>query len=112
MEIKIGDIVLCEFYFSDLKQYKKRPVLIFKDNLPFEDFMVIAISSKSNKLYDDEYILDNEMLELGSIPKKSKFMLRKTFLIDKKLIIKLYGNLTDNAYIEIKNKFCLYHGCN
>jgi len=34
MEIKTFDIVLCEFYFSNLNQSKKRPVLVFKDNLP------------------------------------------------------------------------------
>ena len=37
MEIKHLDIVLCEFYFSDLIQSKKRPVLVFKDNLPHND---------------------------------------------------------------------------
>jgi len=111
MEIKSGDIVLCEFYFSDLKQYKKRPVLIYKDNLPFDDFMAIAISSKIQTLYQDEYILDNNMLQFGSIPKTSKIMLRKTFLVDKKLIVKSYATLTNSAYIEIKNKFCSYHSC-
>jgi len=38
MEINIADIVLCEFYFSDLKKSKNRPVLVFKDNLPHDDF--------------------------------------------------------------------------
>jgi mRNA interferase MazF len=37
MEIELGDIVLCEFYFSDLNKSKKRPVLVFKDNLPYDD---------------------------------------------------------------------------
>ena len=32
MEIKHLDVVLCEFYFSDLNKSKKRPVLVFKDN--------------------------------------------------------------------------------
>ncbi len=34
MEIKEGDVLLCEFYFSDLKKSKNRPVLVLKDNLP------------------------------------------------------------------------------
>jgi len=34
MELKQYDVVLCEFYFSDLNKTKKRPVLVFKDNLP------------------------------------------------------------------------------
>ncbi|DAB30014.1 MAG TPA: hypothetical protein CFH84_06420, partial [Sulfurimonas sp. UBA12504] len=39
MEIKQSDVLLCEFYFSDLQKSKNRPVLIFKDNLPHNDFM-------------------------------------------------------------------------
>ena len=38
MDVKEGDIVLCTFYFSDLKSNKKRPVLVFKDSLPYDDF--------------------------------------------------------------------------
>ena len=49
MEIDQADIVLCEFYFSDLKQVKNRPVLVFKDNLPYDDFVAIPISSKIEK---------------------------------------------------------------
>ena len=41
MEIKQADVVLCKFYFSDLKKSKNRPVLILKDNLPFNDFVAI-----------------------------------------------------------------------
>ena len=44
MEVKTADIVLCEFYFSDLKTSKKRPVLVFKDNLPYDDFVGIPIN--------------------------------------------------------------------
>jgi len=36
MEINVADVVLCEFYFSDLKTSKKRPVLVLKDNLPYD----------------------------------------------------------------------------
>jgi len=46
MDINIADIVLCEFYFSDLKSSQKRPVLVFKNNLPYNDFVAIPISSK------------------------------------------------------------------
>lgn len=46
MEVKEADVVLCEFYFSDLKQSKNRPVLVLKDNLPYNDFIAMPISSK------------------------------------------------------------------
>lgn len=50
MEIKQGDVILCTFYFSDMQQFKDRPVLIFKDNLPYNDFVAIPISSKIQNL--------------------------------------------------------------
>jgi len=39
VDVSVADIVLCEFYFSDLKEIKKRPVLAIKDDLPTNDFM-------------------------------------------------------------------------
>jgi mRNA interferase MazF len=53
VEIKQSDVVLCEFYFSDLQQSKNRPVLVFKDNLPHNDFIAIPISSKTQNMQDD-----------------------------------------------------------
>ena len=59
MEITSLDIVLCEFYFSSLNQSKKRPVLVlFKDNLPFDDFIAIPISSKIGNMTNDEILIE------------------------------------------------------
>ncbi len=63
MEIKQGELVLCEFYFSDLEGSKQRPVIVFKDNLPFNDFVGIPVSSKINKLHVDESLLEPEELQ-------------------------------------------------
>jgi len=84
MEVKHLDVVLCEFYFSDLNKSKQRPVLIFKDNLPHDDFVAIPISSKIDKMYKDELLLDNTNFINGSIPQASKLMIRKTFVVSKK----------------------------
>ncbi len=39
MDVITGDIVLCEFYFSDLTATKKRPVMVLKAALPHNDFV-------------------------------------------------------------------------
>ena len=111
MEINSLDIVLCEFYFSDLKQTKKRPVLVFKDNLPYDDFVAIPLSSKVEKLHNDEYLIENSNLEQGSIPKSSKIMIRKTFVVSKKVVIKKYGIIDKKYYKKCLDNFCKYFGC-
>ena len=58
MEVKQADVVLCEFYFSDLKQSKLRHVVVFKDNLPFDDFVGIPVSSRLAGLSNDEIVID------------------------------------------------------
>ncbi len=42
MEVNHLDVVLCKFYFSDTKEFKQRPVLVFKDNLPYDDINYIS----------------------------------------------------------------------
>ena len=69
MEINIADVVLCEFYFSDLKTSKKRPVLVFKDNLPYDDFVAIPISSQVRQLHTDEVTIEPSDFSEGGILK-------------------------------------------
>ena len=111
MEIEEGQIVLCKFYFTDTKRYKNRPVLVFKDNLPFNDFIGIAISSQVENMHEDEHIIENSMLSTGTLPKMSKVMLRKTFVVEKSLLIKTYGSLDKYSFQRIKHSFCKYHHC-
>jgi len=112
MDIKHMDIVLCEFYFSDLDKVKKRPVLVFKDNLPYDDFIGMPISSRIDNMHDDELLLNNRDLEEGSLPKSSKLMLRKTFIISKNIVVKKYGRLSASAYAHYHEQFCRYFECN
>jgi mRNA interferase MazF len=111
MEVKAYDVVLCKFYFSDAKQFKNRPVLVFKDNLPHDDFIGIPISSKIDKIYEDELLIDNEKFEVGSIVRVSKLMIRKTFVISKVSVLKKYGTLNKKSYDLYHKAFCKYFGC-
>ncbi len=111
MEINKSDVLLCEFYFSDLKSSKKRPVLVLKDNLPFNDFIAIPISSKIENLNYDEIIIDNSDFENGNLPKKSKLIIRKTFVVSKSVVIKKYGKLYDKSFKNYFYKFCEYFEC-
>ncbi len=111
MEIKVADVVLCEFYFSDLKTNKKRPVLVLKDNLPYDDFVGIPISSQVSQLHTDEQTIDSKAFSTGGIPKASKLIIRKPFVISKIVVIKKYGSLNNGAFTQYHQAFCEYFGC-
>ena len=111
MEIKQVDVLLCTFYFSDLKKSKNRPVLVLKDNLPYNDFVAIPISSKIKHLYEDEVILDNSNFQFGAIPKSSKLMIRKTFVVSKDVVLKKYGSLSKESFSYYHQLFCRYFEC-
>ncbi len=111
MEIESHDVVLCEFYFSDFKAIKKRPVLVFKDNLPHDDFVAIPISSQIKNRYDDEMLLESADFIEGGIPKTSKLMIRKTFVVSKGVVLKKYGQISAETFAECHTIFCKYFGC-
>jgi len=111
VEIRAKDVVLCEFYFSDMQSSKKRPVLVLKDNLPYNDFIAIPISSQIQKLNLDEQIIDNSHFANGAIPKPSKLMLRKTFVVSKNAVIKRYGTISTDSFKRYKTSFCRYFEC-
>jgi len=111
MEVSIADVVLCEFYFSDLKTSKKRPVLVFKDNLPYDDFVGIPISSQIRQLHLDECTIESTDFIEGGIPKISKLMLRKPFVVSKTAVVKKYGTLNIIAFKRYHRLFCQYFDC-
>ena len=111
MELKQFDVVLCEFYFSSLNKSKKGPVLVFKDNLPYDDFVAIPISSKIESLKDDEMLIDNTDFKEGNISTKSKLMIRKTFVVSKNVVLKKYGTLKTEFFEKYHESFCKYFGC-
>ena len=111
MDLKTGNLVLCEFYFSDARQSKRRPVLVFKDNLPFDDFVGIPISSQIHQLHADEYLIEQADFMQGQLPKPSKVMIRKTFVISKQMVIKHYDRLIPQSQQRLQQAFCRYFGC-
>ena len=111
MEVKQADVVLCEFYFSDLKQSKLRPVVVFKDNLPFDDFVGIPVSSRLDRLMDDEIVIDDSSFIEDVLPKRFKVMVRKAFVISKQVVVKKYGTLSMPSFGKLHSVFCIYFGC-
>ena len=111
MEVSQAEVVLCEFYFSDLKQNKLRPVVVFKNNLPFDDFVGVPVSSRVDRLTEDEILIGKSDFLSGELPMQSKMMVRKTFVISKQVVVKKYGRLSDECFSSLHRAFCDYFGC-
>ena len=85
--------------------------MVLKDNLPFDDFVDIPISGQLRELYQDESLVDSSKFSVGGIPKTSKIMVRKTFVVSKSVVIKKYGTLKKDAFRQYREQFCLYFDC-
>lgn len=110
MDIKTADVVLCEFYFSDLKASKNRPVLVLKNNLPYDDFVGLPISSQLDKLHEGEVEIDNSMFQFGGIPKIENNY-SEAVCDFKNVVIKKYGSLNQSDFEKYHRLFCQYFGC-
>ncbi len=86
-------------------------VLVFKDNLPYDDFIGIPISSKIDNLFKDEHLIKSSDFITGDIPKDSKIMLRKPFVVSKLIVVKKYGTITVESYAKYHRFFCKYFRC-
>ncbi|MBU0756919.1 MAG: type II toxin-antitoxin system PemK/MazF family toxin [Nanoarchaeota archaeon] len=98
------DIILVPFPFSDLSNYKKRPVLIMsKDSEDFDDIIVCQITSKLNESRYSIYF-DNKDMDQGEILSASLIKSNRLFTLDKKLVKKKIGTLKKGKYLKVVEK--------
>ncbi len=111
MEIREGDVILSKVVFTDLSEIKKRPVLVINSIFP-SDFLTLPITTSDTKAF---YIpIDNGDFEEGGIPKPSKVLIPKPYILEKSLYIKHYGKLKRKSLeniirIFIKRQVGLHH---
>ncbi len=104
MSYKVGDIVLVKFPFTNLKEAKKRPVLIVKAQNDLNDAICLQITSNDNqshlmRLNDTD--LKESIFSIVSYVKYDKCFTINAEIIDKKIAI-----VTENLLKNIKTLFC------
>ena len=62
-------------------------------------------------MYDDKMMFSSIDFKIGSIPKDSKLMLRKTFVVSKDVVLKKCGTLSSQVYKTIQHAFGQYFNC-
>jgi mRNA-degrading endonuclease toxin of MazEF toxin-antitoxin module len=102
----VGEIHLAKIYFTDLSEYKIRPVLVIKQL--DEDCICLQLTTqfKGSKL-----IISNKDLIDGELRKDSLIVVPKNFTIHKSILFKYLGTLNTIKQKEIFEVFCEKIGC-
>ncbi len=101
-----GDIVVIEFPYSDLKESKRRPVLILK--VPKgEDIIVLQITSSSYEKLVEVLIKKDDFSE-GNLKRDSYIRIDKIASIEKSLIKYKISSLKQEKFNEILDKVCSF----
>ncbi len=97
-----GDIIVISFPFSDLKNAKRRPVLILK--VPKGEDIIVAQITGSSYEKSMEIPLEKNSFKTGGLTRKSFVRMDKIASIEKSLVKYKAGSLKHEKFEEILNK--------
>ena len=97
-----GDIIVIDFPFSNLVQFKPRPVLVIK--VPKGGDVIVNQITGSSYEKSAEIKIENKDFSKGSLRRDSYLRLDKLFSIEKSLIKYKIGSLKPEKFNEIINK--------
>lgn len=109
MSCRPGDLVGIPFPYSDLKAEKRRPVLVITEQDRHGDFICAAVTSVPTA--ESAVPIDNASMKSGQLPRRSWIRCDKLFTLSKSVIVRHYGSLDDNAFLNVKGRVCAYLGC-
>ncbi len=101
-----GDIIIIEFPFSDLKNVKRRPVLILK--VPKGEDVIVAQMIAESYEKPVEISIKKEDFKQGSLKKDGYLRIDKIASIEKELIKYKAGSLKSEKFNEIIKKICSF----
>lgn len=101
-----GDVAVIEFPYSDLKNVKRRPVLILK--VPKGDDVIIAQITGESYENSVEIPIKKEDFKQGSLKRESYVRIDKIASIEKFLIEYKMGSLKQKKFNEIIEKICFF----
>ena len=101
-----GEIIIIEFPYSNLKNVKRRPVLIL--NIPKGDDVLVAQITGESYEDDVEIPLKKEDFKKGSLKRESYLRIDKIASIEKYLIKYKAGSLKQEKFSKILDKICFF----
>jgi len=111
MVLKRGDIVLCQFPFTDLSSSKRRPAIIVSSKISEDNDMILAFitSVVNEKIIDTDLLLSNNEADfMGTGLKKTSIIkLNKIATINISIISGIMGNIDAVRVAELDTKLKL-----
>lgn len=98
-----GEILFVPFPFTDLSSTKKRPVVVISKNNSCSDIITCAITSNLRDT-NNSLLIDSSDLEKGRMPLQSLIKSDKIFTLEKSIILKKFGKLKRDKFLELRNK--------
>lgn len=102
----VGEIYLAKIYFTDLSEFKIRPVLVIKTL--GEDCMCLQLTSQ---LKYQGILINQQSLVDGSLKKDSMLLLPKNFTLHQSILIKYLARIKPALIKEIQERLCIELGC-
>jgi len=105
----VGSIYFIEMPYSDFKQFKGRPVLVFKV-IDKNDVLVLPLTTN---LYREGIVITNDDIEIGSLKKESVVIVPKITAIDASLILdkNMIATLKYATFKKILKDICKKFAC-
>lgn len=105
----VGGIYFIEMPYSDFKQFKGRPVLVFRI-IDKNDMLVLPLTTNLNR---EGIVITNDDIEIGSLKKESVVIVPKITAIDKLLILERnsIATLKDKTFKKILKEICHKFEC-
>ena len=104
MSYKVGDILLIKFPFTNLKKYKKRPVLVVKAENELEDIVCFQITSNSKQT--SLLKLENKDMDNSNLALTSYIKYDKCFTISRTIAEKQIAKVNITLLAKLKKLFC------
>jgi len=105
----VGGIYYIEMPYSDFKQFKGRPVLVFRV-IDKNDLLILPLTTNLKR---DGIIITNSDIETGSLKKESVVIVPKLTAIDSSLISdkNIIATLKDITFKKILKDICQKFEC-
>ncbi len=102
----VGDIYLAKIYFTNLSEYKIRPVLVIKKL--GKDYICLQLTSQ---LKNKKLIVSNSDLIKGKLSKESLVVVPKNFTLHESILFKYIATISKDKFNEIAREFCKQLDC-